>query len=173
MVSADEFFNAQLVNSETLNENITAVKSCNNNHSFFCHLCYTQRELSGHFLFTLSLRNAGWQRSHCLMVSRCQSKAEGSSQQLKKCGRSWLSLEAGEKIYLILSCILKEKKTRNHGEHLEYLPRPASKDYRSVTCLTNRVPLCLVTWAYPLIMSLLALAHCVPRLVGHPDSTLS
>lgn len=59
MVSADEFFNAQLVNSETLNENITAVKSCNNNHSFFCHLCYTQRELSGHFLFTLSLRNAG------------------------------------------------------------------------------------------------------------------
>ena len=49
MVSADEFFNAQLVNSETLNENITAVKSCNNNHSFFCHLCYTQRELSGHF----------------------------------------------------------------------------------------------------------------------------
>lgn len=72
MVSADEFFNAQLVNSDTLNvqqENITAVKSCNNNHSFFCHLCYTQRESSGRFLSTLSLRLAEVPLSYGTMVS--------------------------------------------------------------------------------------------------------
>lgn len=70
MVSADEFFNAQLVNSDTLNvqqENITAVKSCNNNH--FCHLCYTQRESSGRFLSTLSLRLAEVPLSYGTMVS--------------------------------------------------------------------------------------------------------
>lgn len=113
------------------------------------------------------------------MVPRYQSEAVGFVTARKEVwtvthqlllNSAW---NQGQNMYIILLCIPKEKKTRDHGETPECLPRQASNDYSTVPPLANRVPLCLVIQVYPLIMCLLALAHHVPRFVNCPDPALS